>query len=103
MILVNTDYINGKELEMISMVEGSTVRAKHIGKDLFNGLKHMVGGELTSYSQMMNEAREIATERMIAEAKKLNADAIINIRYTTSAIVDGAAEILVYGTAVKFK
>ncbi|QUH24399.1 YbjQ family protein [Serpentinicella alkaliphila] len=103
MILVNTDFITGKELETIGLVKGSTIQAKHIGKDIASGLKNLVGGELTSYSEMMNEARAKATKRMVQEAEGLKADAIINIRYTSSAVMAGAAEILAYGTAVKFK
>jgi uncharacterized protein YbjQ (UPF0145 family) len=103
LILVNTDFITGKELETLSIVKGSTIRAKHLGKDIVSGLKMIVGGELTEYGDMINEARAIATKRMVDEAESLQADAIINIRYTTSNVAQGAAEILVYGTAVKFK
>ncbi|MEA4827107.1 YbjQ family protein [Clostridium sp. JNZ J1-5] len=103
MILVNTDFITGKELETISMVKGSTVHSKHLGKDIMSGLKTLVGGEIASYTEMMNEARSIATKRMAEEAEKLGADAVINIRYASSAIMQGAAEVIAYGTAVKFK
>ena len=103
MILVNTDYISGKELETLSLVKGSTIQSKHIGKDLANSFKTLVGGELTSYNDMMNEARAIATKRMVKEAEELGADAIVNIRYASSAIMQGAAEVIAYGTAVKFK
>ena len=102
MILVNTDYIGGKELEMLSIVKGSTIQSKHIGNDIAQSFKTLVGGELRSYTQMMNEARELATARMIEEAEKLGADAIVNVRFASSAIMQGAAEIIVYGTAVKF-
>lgn len=102
MILVNTDFITGKQLETLSIVKGATIQSKHIGKDVMSGLKTIVGGELTSYSEMMNEARDIATKRMADEAKSLGADAIINIRYASSAIMQGAAEVIAYGTAVKF-
>jgi len=102
MILVNTDYITGKELEMLSIVKGSTIQTKHLGKDIGQAFKHMVGGELTSYNEMMDEARAIATKRMVEEAEKLNADAIVNIRYASAAVTQGAAEVIVYGTAVKF-
>ncbi|WP_129595952.1 YbjQ family protein [Anaerophilus nitritogenes] len=101
MILVNTDFITEKKIETIGLVKGSTVRAKHVGKDIMSGLKTLVGGEITSYKEMMEEAREIATNRMMEEAKKIGADGIINIRYATSAIMQGAAEVIVYGTAVK--
>lgn len=103
MILVNTDYITGKEFEMLSIVKGSTIQSKHMGKDIAQSFKTLVGGELTSYNEMMNEARAIATKRMVDEATNLNADAIVNIRYASSAIMQGAAEVIVYGTAVKFK
>ncbi len=102
MILVNTDYISGKELETISLVKGSTIQSKHIGKDIVQSFKTLVGGELKSYNEMMNEARALATKRMVAEAEGLGADAIINIRYASSAVMQGAAEVIVYGTAVKF-
>ena len=102
MILVNTDYITGKELEMLSIVKGSTIRAKHVGNDIMNSLKTLVGGELDSYTEMMNEARAIATKRMVEEAYNLGADAVVNIRYASSAVMQGAAEVIAYGTAVKF-
>ena len=102
MILVNTDYITGKTLETIALVKGSTIQSKNIGRDITQSFKTIIGGELKAYTEMMNEARDLATDRMIKEAEKLQADAIINVRYTTSSGVQGAAEILVYGTAVKF-
>ncbi len=102
MILVNTDYITGKNFEMIGLVKGSTIQSKHLGKDILQGFKNMVGGELKSYTQMMNEARELATQRMVQEATSMGADAIVNIRYASSEIVQGAAEVIAYGTAVKF-
>ena len=102
MILVNTDYISGKELEMLGLVKGSTIQTKHMGKDIAQSFKHLVGGELTSYNEMMNEARAIATKRMVAEAEELGADAVVNIRYASSAVMQGAAEVIAYGTAVKF-
>jgi len=103
MILVNTDFISGKELETLRLVRGSTIRSKHLGKDLMAGLKTIVGGELTGYAEMLNEARAIATKRMVEDAETLSADAVINIRYATSNVAQGAAEVLVYGTAVRFK
>lgn len=102
MILVNTDYISGKTLRTISLVKGSTIQSKHIGKDITQGFKNLVGGELIAYTEMMDEARALATKRMVAEAEKLGADAIVNIRYASSAVIQGAAEVIVYGTAVKF-
>ncbi len=102
MIIVNTDYIAGQNFIMLDMVEGSTIQSVHFGKDFMNGLKTIVGGELTSYTEMMEEARKIATGRMVANAEKLGADAIINVRYTTSSVAQAAAEVLAYGTAVRF-
>jgi uncharacterized protein YbjQ (UPF0145 family) len=102
MILVNTDYISGKELEMLGLVKGSTIQSKHVGKDIVESFKTLVGGELKSYNEMMNDARAMATKRMVSEAEALGADAIVNIRYASSAIMQGAAEVIAYGTAVKF-
>ena len=102
MILVNTDYISGKELETLSIVKGSTIQSKHLGKDILQAFKSMVGGELKAYNDMMNEARAIATKRMVAEAEALGADAVVNVRYASSSIMQSAAEVIVYGTAVKF-
>jgi len=103
MILVNTDFISGKEIETLGLVKGSTIQSKHLGKDILSGLKTLVGGELSAYTEMMNEARAIATKRMVAEAEGMGADGIINIRYASSSVMQGAAEIFAYGTAVKFK
>ena len=103
MILVNTDYVSGKELETLGLVKGSIIQSKHIGKDIASGLKTIVGGELKGYSEMINEARSKATKRMVEEAERMGADAVVNVRYASSAVMSGAAEILVYGTAVKFK
>ena len=102
MILVNTDYITGKELETLGLVKGSTIQSKHLGKDIAQAFKSMVGGELKAYNEMMNEARALATKRMVAEAEALGADAVVNVRYASSAIMQSAAEVIVYGTAVKF-
>ncbi|MBR2782751.1 MAG: YbjQ family protein [Firmicutes bacterium] len=103
MFIVNTDYIPGRELEMLGLVRGATIQTRHMGKDIGAGLKTIVGGELKGYTEMMDSARRIATERMEAEAAKLGADAIVNVRYATSAIMQGAAEVMAYGTAVKCK
>ena len=104
MIIVNTPTIEDKKIkEVLGLVKGSTVRAKWFGKDIMAGLKQIIGGEIKGYTEMLAEARDNATQRMIDEAKKLNADAIVNVRYATSNIIQGAAEILVYGTAVKLK
>lgn len=101
MILVNTDYISGKELEMLGLVKGSTIQSKHLGSDISQSFKTLVGGELKAYNQMMNDARALATKRMVEEAESLGADAIVNIRYASSAVMQGAAEVIAYGTAVK--
>jgi uncharacterized protein YbjQ (UPF0145 family) len=102
MILVNTDYISGKKLEMLGLVKGSTIQSKNVGKDITQSFKTLVGGELKAYNEMMNEARALATKRMVAEAEEQGADAVVNIRYSSSAIMQGAAEVIAYGTAVKF-
>ncbi len=102
MLLVNTDYITGRNLEMLGLVKGSTIQSKNIGKDITQGFKTLVGGELKAYNDMMNEARALATKRMVAEAENLGADAIVNIRYASSAVMQGAAEVIAYGTAVRY-
>lgn len=103
MMLVNTDYIAGKELEMLGLVKGSTIQSKNVGKDITQGLKTLVGGELKAYTEMMNDARALATERMVQEAEALGADAVVNVRYASAAVMQGAAEVMAYGTAVKFR
>ncbi len=103
MLIVNTENITGKELEMLGLVQGSTIQSKNMFKDMGQGFKTMIGGELGSYTKMMDEARQIATNRMIEQANKLNADAIVNCRFSSAAVMQGAAEIMVYGTAVKYK
>ncbi|MCI9372264.1 MAG: YbjQ family protein [Lachnospiraceae bacterium] len=103
MILVSTDYISGKELEMLGLVKGSTIQSRNVGRDITQGFKTLVGGELKAYTEMMNEARAIATKRMVEEAEKLGADAVVNIRYASAAVLQGAAEVMAYGTAVKYK
>ena len=101
MIIVNTDFIEGKKIkEMLGMVRGNTIQAKSIGKDFKAGLRHIAGGEIKEYTDMLAESREIAMKRMEEKAEKLGADAIINVRFMTSSIMGGAAEILAYGTAV---
>ena len=102
MTLVTTDFVSGREIETISIVKGSMIQSKHIGRDLGAAFKGIVGGELTGYSEMINEARSIATKRMVEEAVALGADAVINIRYASAAVMQGAAEVMVYGTAVRF-
>ncbi len=102
MILSTTDYIPNREvLEIIGVARGSTVRARNIGRDIFASLKNIVGGELEEYTKLQAQAREQAMQRMTQDAQRLQADAIINIRLTTSMVVQGASEILAYGTAVK--
>ncbi len=104
MIVVNTDFVPGKEVaEVLGLVKANTIRAKHLGKDIMAGLRNIVGGELTEYTEMLSESREEALQRMIKEAEKLNADAVINVRFMTSSVAQGAAEMLVYGTAVRLK
>ena len=102
MIIVNTDFISGKNIETIELVFGSTVQTKNVFKDIGASLKNLIGGELTSYTKMMDEARQIAITHMKERALALNADAIINLRFSTSSVMDGAAEVTAYGTAVKF-
>lgn len=103
MILVNTDYITGKDLEMLTLVKGSTIQSKNLGRDISQGLKTLIGGELKAYNEMMNDARALATKRMVEEATALGADAVVNIKYSSAAVMQGAAEVIAYGTAVKFK
>lgn len=103
MILTTTETISGKELETLGLVKGSTIQSKNIGRDIMSGFKTIVGGELKSYTEMMNEARALATKRMVEEAVALGADAVVCMRYASSAIMQGAAEVMAYGTAVKFK
>ena len=103
MLIVTTEKIEGKELEMLGLVKGSTVQTVNAFKDIGAGFKTLVGGELKKYNEMMDGARRIATERMVAEAQSIGADAVGAVRYATSAIMQGAAEVMAYGTAVKFK
>ncbi len=101
MLLVNTPDVPGHTIEKtLGLVRGSTIRAKHIGKDISSAFRHLVGGEMKEYSEMLTEARQIATKLMIDEAKAMGANAIVNVRYSTSNVMQGAAEILAYGTAV---
>ncbi len=103
MIILTIDSIPGKEIEALGIVKGSTVQSKNMFKDMGQGFKSMVGGELKSYTKMMNESREIATKRMVEEAQSISADAIIGVRYATSSVLQGASEIMAFGTAVKIK
>ena len=103
MLIVNIDYIPGKELEVLGMVIGSTIQSKHLGNDIAQSFKTLVGGELKAYTDMMNDARALATKRMAEEAEALGADAVINVSYASAAVMQGAAEVMAYGTAVKFR
>ena len=103
MLIVTTDYIAGKELEMLGIVKGSTIQTKHLGKDITQSFKTLVGGELTAYTEMMNDARALATKRMVQEAEAMGADAIGGVRYGSAAVMQAAAEVMAYGTAVKFR
>ena len=103
MLLLTLDYIPGKEIEALGIVKGTTVQTKNFGKDFMAGMKTLVGGELSAYTEMLNEARQIATKRMVDDAEALGADAVINVRYGSASMMQGAAEVVVYGTAVKIK
>ncbi len=104
MKLVNIDYIPGEEIiEALGVVKGQVVQSKNIGRDFMAGMKTIVGGEIVGYTEMLKTARQMATKRMVDDAESLGADAIINIRYGSSAVMNGAAEIIAYGTAVKLK
>ncbi|MFO7901360.1 MAG: YbjQ family protein [Planctomycetota bacterium] len=102
MEISNVETIPGKEIvELLGLVQGSTVRAKHMGRDIMAGLKNMVGGELRGYTELLNDARNQSLQRMLEEAEKLGANAVVNVRFTTSTISQGAAELFAYGTAVR--
>jgi len=104
MIIVTTDFVPGKEIkEVIGLVKGNVIQAKHIGKDIVAGFRQLIGGEIKEYTEMLSEAREIALKRMTDKAEEMKADAIVNVRFVTSMVMNGAAEILAYGTAVRFK
>ncbi len=103
MDIATTDFIAGKELVHLGLVQGNTVNSKHIGKDIMAGLQTIIGGEIQPYTELMREARKIATDRMIQDAQSMGADAIIAVRYSTAQIMETAAEIMVYGTAVRYK
>jgi len=104
MIFVTTETVSGKKItKSLGTVRGSTVRARNIGRDIFAGLKNIVGGEISEYTKLLADAREQAIERMLADAKNVGADAVVNVRFTTSQVMQGAAEMLAYGTAVKIE
>ena len=102
MIVVNTDYISGKNLETMGLVQGAMVQSKNIGRDFAANFKGLVGGEKKGYTEMMNEAINTAVQRMVEDAQRLGADAVVNVRFGTSSVVQGAAEVIAYGTAVRF-
>ena len=101
MLLLNIEYIPGKKIEALGIAKGSVVQSKNFGKDFMAGMKTLVGGEIESYTQMLTEARQIATKRMVDDAEAMEADAVIGIRYTSASVMQGAAEITAYGTAVR--
>ena len=103
MLIVTTESIAGKELEMLGLLKGSTIQSKHLGSDISQSFKTLVGGELKSYTEMMNDARALATKRMVQEAEALDADAIVCVRYASAGVMQGAAEVMAYGTAVRFR
>ncbi len=103
MLLLNIDHVPGRDMEAIGLVKGTVVQSKNFGKDFMAGMKTLVGGEIKSYTDMLVEARQIATKRMVDEANAMGADAIVNIRFGSSAVMQGAAEVIAYGTAVKLK
>ncbi|MFH1701699.1 MAG: YbjQ family protein [Candidatus Zixiibacteriota bacterium] len=101
MILVTSDDICGKKIvKVLGLVKGNTIRARHVGRDILAGLRNMIGGEITDYTKMIAESREQSLDRMVAEAEKLGANAVITVRFSTSSMMQGAAELLCYGTAV---
>ena len=101
MLLVTTEQIAGRNVELLGIVVGSSIQTVHAGKDIMNSLKTLVGGELTSYTEMMEKARKLATDKMVKNAQQMGADAVICVRYSSSEVMQGAAEVLVYGTAVR--
>ena len=103
MLVTTTEKIPGKEYEALGLVKGSTIQCKNIGRDIGSSFKNLVGGEMKSYVEMMNEARDIALDRMIQDARNMGADAIVCMRFASSSVMQGAAEVIAYGTAVKFR
>ena len=103
MIITTTDNISGRELEMLGLVKGSTIQTVNALRDIGAGLKTLIGGELSKYNDMMNNARAMATQRMVAEAEAMGADAVVGVRYSSASIMQGAAEVMAYGTAVKYR
>ena len=103
MLLLTINYVPDKEIEALGIAKGTTVQSKNFGKDFMSGMKGLVGGELTAYTDMLNEARQIATKRMVDDAESMGADAVISVRYGSASMMQGAAEVIVYGTAIKYK
>ena len=104
MLIVTSDQIEGKKIvQTLGLVKGSSIRARHVGRDIMAGLRSLVGGEIPEYTQMLAQTRELAIQRMVTEAEKLGANAIVGVRFTTSMVMSGAAEMLAYGTAVVMK
>lgn len=102
MKLLSIEYIPGQDIEALGMVKGTIVQTKNLGRDFMAGMKSLVGGELVGYTEMLDEARQIAVKRMVDEAKNLGADAVIGVKYGSSQVMSGAAEVIAYGTAVKY-
>lgn len=103
MLVTTTENIPGKEYDVLGLVKGSTIQCKNVGRDIGSSFKNLIGGEMKSYVDMMNEARDIAFDRMVQDAQNLGADAIVCMRFASSSIMQGAAEVMAYGTAVKFR
>ena len=103
MKLLSIEYIPGVDFEPLGIVKGTVVQTKNVGRDFMAGMKTLVGGEIVGYTEMLNEARQIATKRMVDEAKEMDADAVIGVKYGSSQVMSGAAEVIAYGTAVKYK
>ncbi len=103
MLLLNIDHVPGREIDALGLVKGTIVQSKNFGKDFMAGMKTLVGGEIKGYTDMLVEARQIATKRMVDEAEAMGADAIVNVRFGSSSVMQGAAEVVAYGTAVKFR
>lgn len=103
MKLLSIEYIPGVDFEPLGIVKGTVVQTKNVGRDFMAGMKTLVGGEIVGYTEMLNEARQIATKRMVDEAKEMDADAVIGVKYASSQVMSGAAEVIAYGTAVKYK
>ena len=103
MILLTIEYVPGREIEALGLIKGTVVQSKNFGKDFMAGMKTIVGGEIRGYTEMLIEARQIATKRMVDEAEALGADAVVGLRYGSASVMQGAAEVIAYGTAVKFK